>query len=83
MKSHAIKRQLTVASKHRDGAGLDGVPSLYLLRKRLATLRKDPRSRGFAGMLEHTAAAVIWTRARLHDAGYVDDPRCQRCLGEC
>ena len=29
-KSHAIRRQWTVASKHRDGAGLEGVPSLYL-----------------------------------------------------
>ena len=79
-KSHAIRGQWTVASKHRDGAGLGGVPSLYSLRKKLVTLRKDPKSRGFAGMLGHTAAAAIWTRVRLHDAGYVDDPRCQRCF---
>ena len=77
---HAIRRQWTVASKHRDGAGLEGMPSLYSLRKRLVKLRKDPKSRGFAGMLEHTAAAAIWTRTRLHEAGYVDDPRCQRCF---
>ena len=77
-KSHAIKRQWTVASKRRDGAGLEGVPSLYPLRKKLAALRKDPKPRGFAGMLEHIAAAAIWTRTRLHEAGYVDDPRCQR-----
>ena len=78
--SHAIRRQWWVASKHRDGAGLEGMPSLYSLRKKLVALRKDPKSRGFAGMLEHTAAAAIWTRVRLHDAGYVDDPRCQRCF---
>ena len=77
---HAIRRQWIVASKHRDGAGPEGVPSLCSLRKKLAALRKDPKSRGFAGMLEHTAAAAIWTRTRLHEAGYVDDPRCQRCF---
>ena len=53
---------------------------MYSFRKKIAALREDPKSRGFAGMLGHTAAAAIWTRVRLHDAGYVDDPRCQRCF---
>lgn len=79
-RAHAARKQWAVASKHRDGRGLEGVPSMYSLRKRLALLRKDPKSRGYAGMLEHTAAAAIWTRKRMYEAGYTEDPRCQRCF---
>ena len=50
-RSHAIKRQWGVASKHRDGAGLEGLPPLYSLREKLVALRKDPKSRGFASTL--------------------------------
>ena len=41
-KSHAIRRQWGVAPKHSDGAGLEGMPPFYSLRKKFVALGRIP-----------------------------------------